>query len=190
MAYSMIQPPFTLKFEEMTKKELREYFSWFIDAIPKRIDELVEEIKNYPGFEIWQPDYTPDSLLMLGDWFALQVETRSRTQAELEEIQKNSRFPIEIPRVELTNRTFSIAVDVGMYLSQVFLKNHPSLKWGQPLGSKKFIDYAQVVLDGFKVTPFNPSRMMITLAYGLARKSKSGKDLRNIYDIWSNMIVA
>ena len=79
-------------------------------------------------------------------------------------------------------------MDVGMYLSQVFLRYNSSLKWDQIFGSKRFVDYGQPVLVGFGKVPFNPVRMMLTLAYGLARKSKDGQGLRRIYDIWSNMI--
>ncbi|HUO13993.1 MAG TPA: hypothetical protein VMX38_03320 [Verrucomicrobiae bacterium] len=66
--------------------------------------------------------------------------------------------------------------------------NHPSLKWGQVFGSEQFVDYGQPVLLGFGKVPFNPVGTMLTLAYGLADKSKDGRRLREIYDIWSNMI--
>lgn len=75
-----------------------------------------------------------------------------------------------------------------MYLSQVFLRNNSSLKWDQIFGSKRFVNYGQPVLVGFGKVPLNPLRMMITLAYGLANKSKDDQGLRGIYDIWSNMI--
>jgi hypothetical protein len=40
MAYQIIQPPFTLKFREMSKAELRDYYRWFHDCIPVRIWQL------------------------------------------------------------------------------------------------------------------------------------------------------
>lgn len=79
-------------------------------------------------------------------------------------------------------------MDLGIYLSQVFLRNNSSLKWDQFFGSKRFIDYGQPVLVGFGKVPFNPLRMMRTLAYGLAEKTYGGQGLRDIYDIWSKMI--
>ncbi len=75
-------------------------------------------------------------------------------------------------------------MDVGMYLSQVFLRNNSTLKWGQIFGSKRFVDYGQPVLVGFGKVPFNPVRMMLTLAYGLADQTHDGQRLRGIYDIW------
>src|SRR5258707_224803 len=65
---------------------------------------------------------------------------RSRVARTQEE---NDGIPtwVAAPRWELTPRTFSLSADVGMYLCQVFVHNHPSLTWAQPMGSKRFIDY-------------------------------------------------
>lgn len=188
--YSTIQPPFTLKFREMSKKELREYYKWFMEVMPERINMLSRVVKSTPGFEDWRPDYAPASLDGLGVWLATQVETRSRTNEERQELRGSSRNPIEVPDYDLTNRTFSLAMDVGMYLSQVFLRNHPSLKWGQPFGSKSFIDYGRPVLVGGFAgdIPWNPIGIVITLAYGLVKKTKTGAALREIYDKGSTMI--
>ena len=94
---------------------------------------------------------------------------------------------MDVPNEELTNRTFSLAMDIGMFLSQVFLENYPFLKWEQPLGNKNFIDYGQPVLVKFSSAPFNPVGMVVTFAYGLVSKKKTGEGLRNIYNIWSKM---
>lgn len=188
MTYTTIQPPFTLKFREMTKKELMEYFAWFQDILPQRLDELATAVKHTPGFEAWQADFTPTSLDLLGEWFAAQVETRPRTQEEIREIQSRSSFPIEVPGEDLTNRTFSLAMDIGMYLSQVFLKNYSALRWDQQFGNKKDADYGQPVLVGFGMASFNPVWMLVTLAYGVASKRKTGKSLHELYDIWAKMI--
>ena len=37
MKYQIIQPPFTLKFREMSKEELKEYYKWFMAVMPNRI---------------------------------------------------------------------------------------------------------------------------------------------------------
>jgi hypothetical protein len=172
----------------MSKKELKDYFQWFMDIMPQRLDELTNAVKQTPGFETWEADFTPDSLARLGEWFAAQVETRLRTKEEMQEITSRSTYPIDIPSEELTNRTFSLAMDIGMYMSQVFLKNHHSLRWDQPFGGKKDADYGQPVLVGFGAAPFNPVWMIVTLAYGLASKKKTGERLRELYDIWAKMI--
>ncbi len=47
MKYQIIQPPFTLKFREMGKEELKEYYKWFMAVMPNRIAQL-EKIINIP----------------------------------------------------------------------------------------------------------------------------------------------
>ena len=188
MTYEIIQPTFTLKFREMSKRELKDYYAWFQNILPQRLDELTHAVQQSSGFETWQADFTPTSLDLLGNWFAAQVETRPRTKEEIQEIESHLSFPIEIPEEDLTNRTFSLAMDVGMYLSQVFLKNYPALRWDQPFGSKKSVDYGQPVLVEFGASPFNPVYMLVTLAYGVVSKRKTGKSLHELYDIWAKMI--
>jgi|SRR5882672_2603105 len=185
--YHPIQPPFERQLTELSKKELREHNQWFHQVLPSRIQELARVVASSPGFETWLPDFTPDSLNALGDWFAAQVDRRPRTQEE------NDAIPtwVGAPSWELTPRTFSFSADVGMYLCQVFVQNHPSLTWAQPMGSKRFIDYGHPVLMGFKgKVPLNGPQMLVTHAYGLVDGNGTGKDLRKIYDIWSAMVEA
>ena len=124
MPYSPVQPPFTLQLTEMPKAELRRYYEWFMDVLPGRVIELTAAVRETMGFDTWQADYTPASLDMLGQWLAGQVETRCRTQEEIQKIGSQQKFPIDVPTWELSNRTFSLAMDVGMYLSQVLMKNY------------------------------------------------------------------
>jgi hypothetical protein len=172
----------------MSKKEIKDYFQWFMDILPQRLDQLTAVVKQTPGFENWLPDCTADSLDALGEWFAGQVEKRNRTEEEIQTIKSGLVFPMDIPGEELTNRTYSLSMDIGMYLSQVLLKNHPSLKWDQVLSDKKFADYGQPLLTGFGPVPLNPIRIGHVIANGLASKNKNGKRLREIYDYWAQRV--
>ncbi len=51
MSYAIIQPPFTLKFAEMSKKELKDYFDWFQKVLPQRLDELTRATRQASGFD-------------------------------------------------------------------------------------------------------------------------------------------
>lgn len=188
MSYRTIQPPFSLKFREMAREDLKSYAHWYLEAIPQRVAELARAIRQSEIGAGWESNFSPTSLESLGNWFAIQVEMRQRTDDEFDEIESRSQYPIEIADEELTNRTFSLAVDVGMYLSQVLLKNYPSLRWEQLLDNKKFADYGQPVIVGFGPVPLNPVRIAITLAYGIATKKQTGKRLRELYDYWSNQV--
>ena len=172
----------------MSKKELRAYFKWFQEVMPGRSEELASAVKSSPGYEDWKADFSPNSLNSLGEWFATQIEVRPLTQEEIDEFNAKAPYPIERSNTELTNRTFSLAMDIGMYVSQVFLKNHPLLKWDQPF--KRSVDYGQPVLAPFHngKVPLNPVRMVVTQAYGLRDGTRKGKYLREIYDLWSKNI--
>jgi hypothetical protein len=179
--YKIIEPPFTLRFGEMSKPELREYYRWFLQMIPSRIAELTGAVKRTPGFEDWKSDFSPSSLDALGNWFGTQVETRARTEEELDELA--AKLPLGVSNRELTNRTISLCVDIAMYLSQIVLQNNSALKWDQNRRAKKYIDYGQPVLVGFiDKIPINPVRVISTFAYGLNDKTYTGNRLREIYN--------
>lgn len=185
MPYTIVQPPFTLKFRDMPKTELAAYRAWFHGVLEERIAELSKAVKGTPGFEGWAADGSPESLGQLGEWFAGHVETRKRTDEELGEIKLRLTFPIDIPNEELTNRSFSLAMDIGMYFGRVVLTNIPGTKWDQPLKNKNFADYGQPVIMGFGTVPLNPVRIAVNLAYAFAAKEQPGTRLQALYEVWS-----
>ena len=187
MAYAIIQPPFTLKFREMPKSELKTYYGWFMEVLPKRIALLEAQVREVPARSSWRASSSPESLEELGDWFADQVEVRSRTRPEVDDVQSRLTFPIDVPGEQLTNRTFSLAMDIGMYFSQVVLKNLAGTRWDQPLRNQKFADYGQPVIMGFGSVPLNPVRIIVSTAYGIASKEQGGGRVRELYDTWAKM---
>jgi hypothetical protein len=191
MTYSIIQPPFTLKFREMSRTELTAYNRWFMNMLPERVAGLEAEVRQSSSHADWMADSSPESLDGLGSWFVGQVETRARTREEIEAVKSKLTFPIDVPGEQLTNRTFSLAMDIGMYFARVVLKNLEGTQWDQPLRSKRFADYGQPVILGFgsakHEVPLNPVRIMVSLAYGIARKNHEGPLLREVYDRWAEM---
>lgn len=190
MEYAVIQPPFTLDFRNMSSKEAREYFKWFAKQTPKRIAIVERAVRSTPGYETWHADFTRDSLRILGTWFYSHIETRPRTPEEKEEIYRNAPGwfrVVEIGDWELTNRTFSLAMDIGMYVSQVFLKEFPSLK--MEMITEPTVDYQQPALIGFEGNIyFNPVRMLVTHASGLADNTWGPTGLVELYEIWTKRV--
>lgn len=134
-----------------------------------------------PGYESWVATYEPSSLDLLGDWFATEVTVRPRSKDEIAELQSRSALLALPPGVDLTNRSFSLAIDVGIYLVRTLERAHPQLAWKQFLDDKKFADYGQPVVIGFGPVPLNPVRIAVTLAYGIAAGKQSGKRLRELF---------
>jgi hypothetical protein len=159
-----------------------------MESIPSRIGVLADAVATTSGFEHWHPNRIHASLNELGEWFALAIKTRARTEQELRERREAMPYPVAISRDDLSNRTFSLAMDVAMYLSQVFIENNPNLRWDQQFGNKRFVDYGQPVLVEFQPAPFNPVRMVVTQAYGLVSGDRRPSGLREIYDIWAKNV--
>jgi hypothetical protein len=192
MGYEIIQPPFTLEFRTMSRKEATSYFNWFMEQIPIRMKILHEAVQSTPGYEDWSADYVPESLERLGQWFHDHVETRKSTQEENDEIYRKAPAwfrNVEIQDWELTNRTFSLAVDIGMYLSQVFEKNVPGLKWKMVKKPNDDVNFQQPVLSGSGKLVLNPVRVLIVYAYSLADNTRGPEGLRELYNIWADLLL-
>jgi hypothetical protein len=197
-SYEIIKPPFTLHLQEMNKREIGEYCTWYIEQIPVRIVILQQTVNHSHDYRDWEANYSPESLDSLGEWFVAQIESRDLDEGEIKDTLSNAPkwfSQIEYPKQKLTNRTFSIAFDVGMYISQVFIRNARSIKWKcMKTVSKNNIHYGQPVLEGFdgpkgnKGLYFNPSYMIIVLANGIRFNEKTGKHLKILYDKWIEYI--
>jgi hypothetical protein len=174
---------------ESGKQELKAYFQWFLSIIPERLDILPRLVNDTPGFESWAADFSPESLSRLGEWFAGRVGTRMRSAREIADIAALSPYPVEVPAEELSDGTFGLAHDVGIYLAEMLRHQHPPLAWIQILGNKQKVEYGHVGLAGFRGVDFSPVHIAITLAYGIAAKNRNARSLRCVYDVWARMIV-
>jgi hypothetical protein len=187
MPYSPICPLRTV-FKGASKQDLLAYGEWFHGIMPERIAELTGAVQGTGGFEMWAADLTPGSLGPLGGWFQRQVETREKTQAELDEIHASVTFPMDIPGWELSDKTFSLAMDIGMYFGQVVVSNVSGTKWDQVMQDPRFIDYGKPVVVGRGRDRLEPVQIAVMLAYGFARKNRSGGHLREFSDVWAEKL--
>jgi hypothetical protein len=136
------------------------------------------------GFERWRANETPDSLNTLGEWLATQVETRALTTEEsaqaVKEMPPQFKGILPIEPWELTNRSYSLAMDVGMYLGQVMLSKYPSrLRWDQDLRDKRDADCGQVLIVGTGVVSMNTVGFLVGMAKNFIRQ-KGKRDLRSV----------
>jgi hypothetical protein len=187
MPYSTIQPPFTLKFLEMSREELNGYGEWFFSVMPERTAILESVVRE--SVPSWKADLSPDSLAVLGEWFETQVETRLRTAEERNKILADSPYPIEVAGEDLTTRTFSLTMDIGMYWGQITVARLSGTRWEQKMNGMRDINFGQPVVVGTGKVPMNPVRLCVTLAYGIPKKMRRGGELRQLYDIWAENLV-
>lgn len=150
--------------ENFESKKAKEFFIWFISMKDERIKMLEDLVKNTAGFENWQANYKSESLNNLQRWFEPQIEERTLTDNEIAFYHKGldgSPFEEDIkndpkPVWTFSGKTIRLSVDLGIYFSEVFLKNNKSLYWGQNTRSKFYIYRNYPLVMGFKGVNFTP----------------------------------
>jgi hypothetical protein len=185
--YRVIEPPFTLMFDQMSRRELKSYFLWFLGVMPERFSILELAVNETSSGPRWRADFTAASLDGLGEWFRRQVERQPKSDAEMK-AELALRPPFPIPEHRLTNRTISACFDVGMYLAETLRARYPRLVWRQVLGGKRNVDYGQPTLIGLSRVPWNPVNAALVIAARMADGELSASALREAYDFWCNRV--
>lgn len=181
--------PFSYDFSKRSIKELRQYRAWFFDNKQSRLDELNALIHRTPGYADWKMDYSKESLFQLGEFLKHVVEIRPLSP----EVYKQQReyFPPEIDILdwELTPRTVSILIDLGMYVGDVLIKNHPGLKWIQYPGRGKIdANYGHMVILINTNNWVNPTRAMYITGLKVAKGTFTQEWFINSYNFWSDSV--
>lgn len=180
--------PIDYDFLSKTKKELKLYRQWFEDNKEIRLNELINFVKSTKGYEEWNANYSPNSLKKLGEWLEENVETEKLSEEEYEHKRKITPEYIEISDWDLTIKTRSILIDIGIYFGEVFIKNNPNLKWEQYFSRiKNDNDNGHMVIKGFGKQNLNSIWVLYILGLELAEGIKKGEisnELYKLYDRW------
>jgi hypothetical protein len=172
-----------LNYADLPKSELRDFHARFLGALDERTLLLADLVRSDDAS--WVADLTPESLDTLHSWFVPKVKTRPKTEVEICTDELKTRSGIPIPPITLTDVTFSLAADIGMYVARIMTSLYPHLRWKLPLGSKSFIDYGQPVLEGFRgKVPLNPVRIATVVAWKIAYGEARPFELRETFDVW------
>ena len=200
MAYSLMVAPFDFAnhdriaarqffdnyaFFELTARQAKEYFNWYMEQIPNRITLLWEYMKQEcPETEPF--DYSPESLIPLWEWYETKVQQVPMSQKEIE--FQAARYPkwieneIRKETMKYTDETLSIALDISIYLGETVRKNYPNLYWGYRAKPKnEFSANRPVILKLVgKRAYFNPSRIVFVAMV----KSSEAHDKSQLYDLY------
>lgn len=171
-------------FFELTPKQAKEYFKWYMEEIPHRITLLWNYIqRDCP--EIKAFDYSPESLIPIWEWYEAKIMQVPMTAKEIEsrvrvfpkylesEIRKNTQ--------KYTDETLSLALDISIYLGEVIIKNYPHLRWNYRTRPKREISVYRPVIDGllYKMT-METSRSLFVLMIE-STKERNKNRLYNLY---------
>jgi len=170
-------------FEEMNKKQVKQYFEWFMSTLDERCNRLQNYINLTGGNVVL--DKSPESLVGLWEWFEPRMETTPKTDKELEAELKGC-----IPRLryhvlenvdKLSPGTVTIAWDIAAYFGEVVRNNYTQIYWGYCSTPKKLNGVNRPRLLGF-------AGDMSVYVYGRVEvgiwKSLREKNKMRLYDMY------
>ncbi|TPG35400.1 hypothetical protein [Flavobacterium pectinovorum] len=180
--------PIDYKFSTKTKDELKTYNAWFNDNKSKRIVFLIDLVKSTKGFESWNPNFSSESLKELGLWLVQNVEIEKISVEEYNKKRNEVPSHIDIKEWDLTIKTRSILVDIGIYFGEVFIKEYPNLKWEQYFSKrKKDLNHGHVIIK-LKILELNPIWLLYIIGMGIIDKSKDENCLYDLFTIWKKYL--
>ena len=150
--YEALIPPFPqTPFEEMNKKEVDQYFNWFMETKAEQIRYLEAYIQVEDNTVLL--DKSPESLITLWAWFQEKIEWVERTPEEIEE-EIEQRPDWMKPHVLEDTKKMSIetlmkAWDIAAYFGETMIYNNPPIHWGVRMKPKKLYGVNRPLLLGF-----------------------------------------
>ena len=174
--------PREFDFSHLTREEILAYKKWFFENESLRLTELRNKVKQ-SGFSDLNLDFSPESLIGLGDFMAASIRTRPLTELEIAaDRNKLPSYIIDICPWDITDESYTLCLDIGIYWGNVFIKNHPNLSWELCRSrSRRDVDYGQIVIAYNPLSCVNPFRIMDVLAVKVAQDTFDRNDLYRLY---------
>ncbi len=192
MDYPLMETPFVLvPFEEMNKKQVEQYYQWFMTEKDKRIHQL-EEYINKNNTEKVVLDKSPESLIPLWEWFEHQIEWEERSQKEIDDEVKGKpewmREIIQQSTKKMTILTMALTTDIATYFGETLIYNNPSIRWGYLLKPLKLDGVKEPILLGFKKNISMNPRGIVHVCVLKSSRQKNKMKLFESYTNWLDMV--
>ncbi|HJV45161.1 MAG TPA: hypothetical protein VJ824_05470 [Bacillota bacterium] len=191
MEYKLMEPPFPIKsFKEMNKKEAQLHFDWFIEQIPRRMKQL-KDVFTLSGENADELDFSVDSLVKLWTWFIPKVIMALKTEQELMAEHQSTPDWLRnaIKPEKISNKSLSIAMDIGIYFAECIRKSHAQIQWGLRTSPKSFISVNKPILLGFKNNKDMDSAIILNnQAIKVSQGEKNPTALYDLYKVWEKFI--
>lgn len=190
--YNLMVPPFDfVPFERMNKKQVKEYYDWYILQTEPRISELKRYSISHSVITL-PFDNSVDSFTLIWKWFETQITLVPKSQEEMQrEITGRPGWMQEIIQQNtnrLSNLTIALAIDISFYFAKVFMMNNPTIFWGVRTKPKMLASVNRPVLMGFiNDMILDPSKAIIVNAQRSSH-SPSSKRLFDLYQTWLEFI--
>lgn len=204
--YNPLIIPLDKPVEELTKKEAKWYFDWFLANINERSEYLKKKISNDLEYPIEKIDNSFESLRIVWKWFLNIAEVSRTTWRVFDETKKESLGHLQNIEEhimkgsgkDLTVFTRYVLRDIGMYVGKVFIENSPFIEWTYRTTPKTYISVNEPILVGFiddnpnYPKPFypdlNPIALVEVCALNILDKTQQADDLYNTCVKWKNWL--
>jgi len=192
MEYLLMQPPFEMKpFKDMTKKEAQSHFDWYIREIPNRIAMLKNAYSITSKIDKEDIDYSSESLIKLWQWYInnVDVEEKSEEDKNLERERYHESIPKNLCNKKISIGWMSIAMDIAIYFSECFIKEHDTIRWSFVSKPKSLAYINKPILVGFKNgLDLDSTNIVRVLTSKIIDGEKDSNALFMIYKKWSENV--
>lgn len=176
--------PIDFDFSSKTVAELKLYSVWFFENKNERINQLLELININNNNKPIILDFNISSLVPLGKWLVKNVKVEKLSEVEF--IAKRNSIPsyIELNDWDLSIKTRSILVDIGIYFGEVVIKNNSGCEWKQYFSKiKDDVDNGHLVINIGK-DRMNPIWLLYIIGLKIADGNENNEILLNLYETW------
>lgn len=186
--YDPLVIPLNKPIEELTLKETREYFEWYLSHIDERSDYLREKVSQGLNISVDQLDFSFESLKLIWKWF-LEVAELEKTSFDF--FKKNQQKDFSV-------FTHYVIRDIAMYVGKLFTMYSPIIKWTFITKPKSYVYVNEPILIGFidddpdYPKPFHPDLNPLALVHICALSIMDNEQMENdLFDDclrWKNWI--
>ena len=182
--------PFNRAPHELSTVEAKQYFNWFMDQMPFRLQILKDMVASTIPEPLFS-SLSEQAFYEMGVWLDKHLDMRELSPEEIE--QNLVIFPqwihSSLPKMVLSERSISLCMDIGIYFGKMMIHNHPTLFWDYVRKPKSDANFQKTVISGFpKKMNLNP----VQIVYVIANKKMNGvstmDEFTTTYNVWSSMV--
>ena len=152
--YDLLVPPFNEDVTTMTGKQAKEYYDWFLQHIPERVDYFTKRCEDDLDLPAHSINYDPESLVPIWKWFLSTARLEKMPEEELIKMREGAKIfgDSYITKKRLTVATHFIIRDIGIFLGEMWIHNYPQLYWTYSTQTKDSICANKPIIAGFQMT--------------------------------------
>ena len=157
--------------QNFKKKELKEYYRWFMANIDNNIAQLKERINAMKGGENWVPDFTLDSIKKLNDILQENITGHLYDNPGTSfRGEVHARYlTIDGVYVGASHDELILIYQIAVYLGETIIHMYPTadLKWDLCGNPRKYTESGQITLYVSDFNDINFINIVMWTVYGL-----------------------